>query len=85
MPTKPIPIPVPPKPKPGNIYANPGIVEAPGSQYNGGVWCGSPKLVTTRLPSGEVVSVWGVPPKPGEETLPMLPPAKKPKDKKKKK
>ncbi|CCE27087.1 hypothetical protein E4U35_000578 [Claviceps purpurea] len=76
MPTKPIPIPVPPKPKP---------VEAPGSQYNGGVWCGSPKLVTTRLPSGEVVSVWGVPPKPGEETLPMLPPAKKPKDKKKKK
>ncbi|KAG6301116.1 hypothetical protein E4U09_005808 [Claviceps aff. purpurea] len=67
------------------IDANPGIAEAPGSQYNGGVWCGSPKLVTTRLPSGEVVSVWGVPPKPGEETLPMLPPAKKPKDKKKKK
>ncbi|KAG5916533.1 hypothetical protein E4U61_003531 [Claviceps capensis] len=68
-----------------SIIANLVIAEAPGSQYNGGVWCGSPKLVTTRLPSGEVVSVWGVPPKPGEETLPMLPPAKKPKDKKKKK
>ncbi|KAG6014717.1 hypothetical protein E4U43_006224 [Claviceps pusilla] len=62
-------------------------VHGPGSQYCGSVYCGSPQLVTKVTSTGELIETWGVPPKPGHETLfiPRPPPKASPDKKRTKK
>ncbi|KAG5920683.1 hypothetical protein E4U42_006099 [Claviceps africana] len=63
------PVDIPSKPK--------DFVDGPGSQFCGDVYCGSPQLIAEVTPSGQVIEKWGVPPKPGDEKLPMPRPPRK--------
>ncbi|KAG5979418.1 hypothetical protein E4U55_005179 [Claviceps digitariae] len=78
MGSKPVDI---PRPKPQEE------VRGPGSQFCGSVYSGSPQRITKVTASGKVIETWGVPPKPGEETLcmPNPPPLRKSRSSEKKK
>ncbi|KAG6003100.1 hypothetical protein E4U21_002403 [Claviceps maximensis] len=73
-------------PPPSAIHSSltsPADTDGPGSQFCGSMYCGSPQLVRTLSATGQVIETWGVPPRPGTETLLMPPPKSKPKSKSK--